>query len=152
MPFDWGRSAGDGGPGSTRSMALFTVACVDYAIDAARVRHLFPAGREAGRSIAFDGATFPVINLRSIFRLPAGPRTGRVLLMDDGAGRTAALVVDAVGRPARLDQRALTALPPLFRGQERVHFEGLALLDDRVVVVIAPRGLLARAWPRQVAV
>jgi len=116
------------------------------------VRHLFPAGREAGRSIAFDGATFPVIELRSIFRLPAGPRTGRVLLMDDGAGRTAALVVDAVGAPARLDQRALTALPPVFRGQERVHFEGLALLDDRVVVVIAPRGLLARAWPRQVAV
>ena len=57
-----------------------------------------------------------------------------------------------VGAPARLDQRALTALPPVFRGQERVHFEGLALLDDRVVVVIAPRGLLARAWPRQVAV
>src|SRR5437899_5574066 len=106
VPFDWGRSAGDGGPGSTRSVALFTVACVDYAIDAARVRHLFPAGREAGRSIAFDGATFPVIDLRSIFRLPAGPGTGRVLLIDDGAGRTAALGGGGGGRPAPLDPRS----------------------------------------------
>jgi len=152
VPSSWGRGGGDGGLGITRSVALFTVACVDYAIDAARVRHLVPPGREAGRSIVFEGVSFPVIDLRSVFRLPAGPRTGRMLLMDDGAGRTAALMVDAVGAPVRLDERTFTALPPVFRGQERIRFEALAVLDDRIVVVIAPRGLLADARPRQVAV
>ena len=152
MPFNWGRGGDNGGPGTTRNVALFTVACVDYAIDAARVRHLLPPGREVGRSIVFEGSTFPVIDLRSVFRLPAGPRTGRVLLMDDGMGRNAALMVDAMGMPARLDERTLTALPAVFRGQERVRFEALAVVDGRVVVVIAPRGLLVDVRPRQVAV
>src|SRR6059036_1591242 len=139
VPFSWGRGGGDGRAETARSVALFTVACVEYAIDAARVRHLVPAGREPGRSIVFEGSTYPLIALRAVFRLPAGPRTGRVLLMDDGAGRTAALMVDGVGTMARLEQRALTALPPVFRGHERVRFEALALLEDRVVIVIAPR-------------
>jgi len=152
VPFNWGRGGDNGGPGTTRNVALFTVACVDYAIDAARVRHLVPPGREVGRSIVFEGSTFPVIDLRSVFRLSAGPRTGRVLLMDDGTGRNAALMVDAVGMAVRLDERTLTALPAVFRGQERVRFEALAVVDDRIVVVIAPRGLLADARPRQVAV
>jgi len=75
-----------------------------------------------------------------------------VLLMDDGMGRNAALMVDAMGKPARLDERTLTALPAVFRGQERVRFEALAVVDGRVVVVIAPRGLLVDVRPRQVAV
>src|SRR5215470_11591859 len=70
VPFSWGRGGDNGGPGTTRNVALFTVACVDYAIDAARVRHLVPTGREVGRSIVFEGSSFPVIDLRSVFRLP----------------------------------------------------------------------------------
>src|SRR5262249_26507166 len=123
-PFDWGRSGDNGGPKITRNVALFTVACVDYAIDAARVRHLLPPGREVGRSIVFEGSTFPVIDLRSVFRLPAGPRTGRVLLMDDGMGRNAALMVDAMGMPARLDERTLTALPAGVPGAGGGRFSG----------------------------
>jgi chemotaxis signal transduction protein len=152
VPFNWGRSADDGGPGRTRTVALFTVACVDYAIDAARVRHLVPPGREVGGSIVFEGSSFPLIDLRSIFRLPSVPRTGRVLLIDDGAARNAALMVDAVGTPVRLDERTIMPLPAVFRGQERARFEALAVVDDRIVVVVAPRGLLADARPRQVAV
>jgi len=152
VPFSWGRGDGESRAGTGRSVVLFTVAGVEYAIDAARVRHLVPASREAGRSIVFEGATYPLIDLRALFRLPAAPRTGRAVLVDDGAGRRAALMVDAVGTPARLGERALTALPPVFRGHERVRFEALALLDDRIVVVVAPRGLLADAGPARVAV
>ena len=146
VPFSWG-----GGSTSSRSLILFTVGGVDYAIDAPRVRHLVPAGRETGRPIVFEGATYPLLDLRTLFRLPAAPRPGRVLLVDDEAGRTAALMVDAVGPLAKLDG-AHTPLPALFRGHERVRFEALALLDDRVVVVIHPRGLLRDAWPTRVAV
>src|SRR2546425_10496673 len=138
VPFSWGRGGGDGRAETARSVALFTVACGEYAIAAARVRHLVPAGREPRRSIVFEGATYPLIALRAVFRLRAGPRPGRVRPMDDGAGRTAALMVDGVGTMARLEQRALTALPPVFRGHERVRFEALALLEDRIVIVIAP--------------
>lgn len=152
MPFSWGRGGGEGPVASARSVALFTVSGVEYAIDAARVRHLMPTGRETGRAVVFEGATYPLIDLRALFRLPAPPRVGRVLLVDDGAGRTAALMVDVVGTLARLEERALTPLSPVFRGHERVRFEALAVLDDRIVVVVAVRGLLADAWSMRVAV
>ncbi len=150
MPFDRKRS--ESAAASPRRFVLFTVSGVDYVIDAACVRHLVPAGRETGRPVLFEGSTYPPIELRALFRLPAAPRPGRVLLVDDGAGRLAALMVDVVGPLVRLEERALTPLPAVFRGHERARFAALALLDDRIVVVIAPRGLLTDARRTQVAV
>ena len=154
MPFNLGRgsSNGNGARTSTRSVALFTVGGVDYAIDAERVRHLVPAGRETGQAVVFEGVTYRLIDLRTLFRLPAIPRAGRVLLVDDGGSRTGALVADNIATLACLEERALTPLPPVFRGHERVRFEALAVLEDRIVVVVAARGLQADAWPTRVAV
>jgi len=152
VPSSRGRGEGERPVGSGRSVVLFTVAGVEYAIDAGRVRHLVPAGRETGRSVVFEGANYPPVDLRALFRLPAAPRTGRALLVDDGAGRTASLMVDAAGTLARLEERAVTPLPVVFRGRERRRFEALTLLDDRIVVVVSPRGLLADAGPTRVAV
>src|SRR2546427_7894051 len=51
---------------------------------------------------------------------------------------------------SRLEERAVTPLPVVFRGRERRRFEALTLLDDRIVVVVSPRGLLADAGPTRV--
>lgn len=129
---------------TARRCVLFSVADVAYAVDAHRVRHLLPMVEDAGAPVVFDRAQYPIIDLHAFFRGPAAARPDRVMLIADD-DRRGALLVDGVLSLARLEERAIQPLPPVFAGREREWIEGVAKLDGRIVVVVSVTGLLRAA-------
>lgn len=116
---------------------------VDYAVDGRRIRHLTPGPVDQPGEIVFDGVSYPPVDLRELFGLPpAAPGHGRVVLVEDGGGRRAALYVDAVRDLARLDGGDCTPLPWVYAGRERRWFQGLATSEGRLVLLLSLDGLL----------
>ncbi len=96
-------------------------------IELNKVRHTIQRGRQA----------VYVVHGGTLFGLPPS-RASLVFLM---RGTRTALLVDAIERMAAISR--LFALPQAFCGEERAWYRGLAVIDDSVVPVVNPDGLLS---------
>ncbi len=91
-----------------------------------KVRHTLERGRR----------TYYVVNAGIHFGLPVTRPTLVLILRQFRA----ALLVDRIDRMA--DIPAVHPLPLAFKGEERRWYRGLAYLDDSVIPVVEPTGLL----------
>jgi hypothetical protein len=164
------------GPAAEPAAARFALVAVDgveYAVDATWVRRSLPAPDLLPAAIAHGAATFPVIDLRQLFGLPAAPGarlpatagTGpeRLILLveqplvEDDSGQAvnrAALVVDDLLGIEPLAPGTAAPLPAVYRGPERRWFRGLVpRTGGQVTVLLRLEGLspaagLGRPRPR----
>ena len=130
-------------PGRGRRHVIFALAGVAYAVDAALVRRSLPVPEPPVSEVAVLGQTFPLLDLRTFFRLPPSAEPGRLVLLVQTAGGRAGLIVDDLVRITMLEASAVVPLPGPFRGVERSWFAGLTRLGGRVVVVVSPDALVA---------
>jgi purine-binding chemotaxis protein CheW len=135
-------AAPDGRPGPARRHVVFALGGIEHAVPAQQVRHSLPADGEVGRELDFLGQTYPVVDLRSLFRLPGPPASTRLILLVEGDGVRAALVVDRLVDLVLLEAAAIVPLPPVFAGVERRWFTGLARLGPRILLVLRVEGIL----------
>lgn len=130
---------------------LFRIASQPFAISAAAVQEIRSTDNLTGDASEISRAglnkvrhtirrarrTVYVVDGGILFGL-APSRVTLVLVMQ--RARTA-LLVDAIERMAAISR--LFVLPQAFRGEERLWYRGLALIDDNVVPVVSPEGLLS---------
>jgi hypothetical protein len=127
-----------------RRHVIFALAGVAYAVDAAVVRRSLPVPEPLAPEVAFLGQPYPLVDLRTFFRLPPSGDPGRlVLLVQTPGGRRAGLIVDDLVQIVALEPSAIGPLPAPFRGAERRWFPGLTRLGSRVVVVVSPDAIAA---------
>jgi len=125
-----------------RRHVVFALAGVEYAVDASQVRRSLPAPVAPSAELVFLGQTYPLVDLRALFRLTPSADAGRLVLLVQGESGRAGLVVDALVELTVLDEAAAVPLPAVFRGVERRWFGGLARLGTRVVVVLRADAIL----------
>lgn len=125
----------------TTRFVLFSVGDVEYAVEATAVRRFLPAGDAAGGAAVFGGNTYPLVDLRARFRMPAAG-AARPMLLVEGRRGGAGVLVDAVLNVVQVQTDAIVELPETFAGAERRWFRGLARLGDRVLVIVDVEGLL----------
>jgi chemotaxis protein histidine kinase CheA len=130
-------------PGRSRRHVIFALAGVAYAVDAALVRRSLPVPEPLAPEVAFLGQSFPLVDLRTLFRLPPSADPGRLVLLVQTAGGRAGLIVDDLVQLVGLAESEIGPLPRPFRGVERSWFTGLARLGSRVVVVLSPEAVVA---------
>lgn len=132
------------GPGriAGRRHIVFTLAGVEYGVEARHVRRSMPAASLVGPEIAFLGQAYPVLDLRELFGHGPAPVTGRLLLLVETASGRAALLVDELVDLLVIEDAAVTPLPPVFTGGRRLWIEGVARLGSRIVVVVSLESLL----------
>jgi chemotaxis protein histidine kinase CheA len=123
-------------PTGGRRHAIVAVDGVEYAVDASRVRRSLPAPTTPSPDLVFLGQTYPLVDLRALFRRASPADADRVVLLVHGETDRAGLVVDALVELTALDDAAVVPLPAVFRGVERRWFGGLARIGGRVVVVL----------------
>jgi chemotaxis signal transduction protein len=116
---------------------------VQFAIPAERVRHSIPAREASGVAVVFLRHVYPLVDLRSLFRVAGDTPTDRLVLLLEAEERRAGVIVDHLTDLLLLDETTTVELPPVFRGVERRWFSGLARVGERIVVVVRPDGLLA---------
>ena len=129
-------------PAAGRRHVVFTLADIEYGIDARQVRRSMPAPSTLGPEVVFLGQAYPVMDLRVLFGHPPGTTPGRLILLVEGGSGRAGLVVDALVDLLLIESAALAPLPEIFAGAERQWLEGLARLGSRVVVVLRLDGIL----------
>lgn len=135
---------------STRRHAVFSLSGVDYAIEADHVRHFATVPGNHGDEVLWLGTSYPLRDLRALFRLPPAPAGRQFVLIVESDGATAGLLVDAVVGLTVVDDAVVMPLPSIFRGMEREWFRGVARLGDRIVVLVRVAGIL-RSRPSVVA-
>jgi purine-binding chemotaxis protein CheW len=128
-------------PAGSRRHVVFWVGEVEYAIEARGVRRILPIPPDPGPEVVVMGQHHPLVDLRVLFRLPPAPGA-RVVLLVEGAGGRAGLVVDRLAAPAPIDEATLVPLPALFRGIEQRWIGGLARIERRVIVVLVVDAVL----------
>lgn len=144
-------------PAAGRRHVVFTLADVEYGIDARQVRRSVPVPSIPGPEVVFLGQAYPVVDLRGLFGHPPTATPGRLILLVEGESGRAGLVVDALVDLLLIEDPALAPLPELFGGVERQWLEGLARLGSRVVVVLrldailGAQAVLPPTLPRGVA-
>ena len=77
-----------------RRHVIFALAGVAYAVDAAVVRRSLPVPEPLTPDVAFLGQPYPLVDLRTFFRLPPSADPGRLVLLVQTAGGRAGLIVD----------------------------------------------------------
>jgi chemotaxis signal transduction protein len=122
---------------------IFALAGVAYAVDAAVVRRSLPVPEPLASEVSFLGQPYPVVDLRTFFRLPPSADPGRLILLVQTAGGRAALIVDDLVQIVALEPSAVGPLPAPFRGAERRWFPGVTRLGSRVVVVVSTDAIVA---------
>ncbi len=130
---------------------LFRIASQPFAVSASAVQEIRSTDNLAGGTIEISRTglnkvrhtiqrgprTMYVVHGGTLFGLPP-TRATLVFLM---RGTRTALLVDAIERMAAISR--LFALPQAFCGEERAWYRGLAVIDDSVVPVVKPEGLLS---------
>jgi chemotaxis protein histidine kinase CheA len=122
---------------------IFALAGVAYAVDAVLVRRSLPVPEPLVPEVGFLGHAYPLVDLRTLFRLPPSADPGRLVLLVETAGGRAGLIVDDLVQIMGLEESAIGPLPMTFRGVERRWFSGLARLGSRVLVVVSPDALVS---------
>jgi chemotaxis signal transduction protein len=132
------------------TVVLFIVANQMFAVAADSVHEIRSTDSIAGAANEIDnpelpkvrhtldrsGRTYYVVNAGMHFGLPVS-RPALVLILRQFR---AALLVDRIDRMAEIP--GVYPLPLAFTGDERRWYRGLAYLDDSVIPVIEPKGLL----------
>ena len=114
---------------------LFSVHGIPYALEAARVKHVLRDEGGAGAEIVYLDQPYP----------------GRVALLVAGAGRSGALLADAVMNLTALPASAIHPLPEGYDAPERRWLRGFARLEDRNVPLFDVEALLASRLERRQA-
>jgi hypothetical protein len=122
---------------------IFALAGVAYAVDAAVVRRSLPVPDPLTPEVSFLGQPYPLVDLRTFFRLPPSADPGRLVLLVQTAGGRAGLIVDDLVQIVALEPSAIGPLPAPFRGAERRWFPGLTRQGARVVVLLSPDAIVA---------
>ena len=130
---------------------LFHIGSQPFAVSAAAIQEIRSTDNLAGgtveisrtglkkvrHTIQLGQRTVYVVHGGTLFGLPAS-RATLVFLMRE---TRAALLVDGIERMAAISR--LFSLPQAFCGEERAWYRGLAVIDDGVVPVVKPDGLLS---------
>ncbi|MGQ9497840.1 MAG: chemotaxis protein CheW [Desulfotomaculales bacterium] len=87
--------------------------------------------------INLRGRIIPVIDLRKRFGMPAAERTraSRIVIVEMG-GTTVGMVVDAVLEVLRIPASSIEPPPPVIHGIEAAYLRGIALWDDRLIILL----------------
>ena len=125
---------------------LFSVAGTTYALPSNRVAHvemIEDITRVPNAAPFVDGVVFsrgqvvPVLNLRARFGFEKAPYDLRTrLLVVQGSGRVAGLVVDSAREFAPIDAQAIRPPHDAIGGLSGRYLEGIATLGDRIVLVL----------------
>jgi CheW-like domain len=135
-----------GSPSSARRYAVVELGGVEYAVPAQQVRHSLPDQGEVGREIRFLEQVYPVVTLRRLFRLPGPEPSSRLIVLVETDRLRMALAVDRLVDVVLLDDAVVVPLPPVFAGEERRWFAGLARVGPRILALLRLEGLVtARA-------
>jgi chemotaxis protein histidine kinase CheA len=126
-----------------RRHVVFSLAGVPYLLDAAQVRRSLPVPASGAAEVLFHGQSYPLVDLRTLFRLPEPTAGGRLVLLVQGTSARAGLVVDELLELAVIDETVVVPLPAPFQGVERRWFAGLVCLGSRVLVLLRPEAILA---------
>ncbi len=96
--------------------------------------------------INLRGKVIPVINLRKKFAFDDKPAddTSRIIIMEL-EGITNGLVVDSVSEVLRVPASRIEAAPPMSSDMSSKFIEGLANLDDRLIIIIDINKLMGEA-------
>ncbi len=141
MPLE-SRAAGiPDGLSPARRYLVFSVADTAYAVEVSRVKRSEPLSG-AEEALVVHDRSYPILDARAAFGLPAFSGAGRMLLAVEGERRRAALIVDRILGLQSLGGQAALPLPPLLDGVEREWFEGVAVLDGGIVVLLRVDALL----------
>jgi chemotaxis protein histidine kinase CheA len=126
-----------------RRHVVFGLAGVPYLLDASQVRRSLPAPASGAAEVLFLGQSYPLVDLRALFRLPESTACGRMVLLVQGTSGRAGLVVDELLELAIIDETVVVPLPAPFQGVERRWFAGLVGLGGRVLVLLRLEAILA---------
>ncbi|HAG07727.1 MAG: Chemotaxis signal transduction protein [Clostridia bacterium 62_21] len=87
--------------------------------------------------INLRGRIIPVIDLRKRFGMPATEHTraSRIVIVEMG-GTTVGMVVDAVLEVLRIPASSIEPPPPVIHGIEAAYLRGIALWDDRLIILL----------------
>jgi purine-binding chemotaxis protein CheW len=133
-----------------RQYLTFELAGQDYGVDILRVQEIKGWERPTRLPhspphiqgvINLRGAVVPIIDLRCRFGLPESPQTHAtvVIVVRVEAARgelTAGLVVDAVCEVCSLDSEQLRAAPGMDTGVDAQFVRGLAMVGERMLVLL----------------
>ncbi len=94
--------------------------------------------------IDYQQRVVPVIDLRRRFELPSVPPASETrILIFSADGEWIGAVADAVVEVTALDEGAITAPPPIFRGLAAEYLRGLVRRSDRLVILLDVSRLLS---------
>jgi hypothetical protein len=130
------------GPGAARRYAVVELGGVEYGVPAQQVRHSLPDRGEVGREIRFLDQVYPVVNLRRLFRLPGSDPSSRLIVLVETDRLRMALAVDRLVDVVVVDDGDVVPLPPVFGGEERRWFSGLARVGPRILALLRLEGLV----------
>jgi chemotaxis signal transduction protein len=138
-------------PLRVEQVILFRIAGQPFAVSAAAVQEIRSTDnlargavevsraelKKVSHTIRRDKRTVYVVHGGALFGLPPARATLLFLMR----GTRTALLVDGIERMTAISR--LFALPQAFCGDERLWYRGMALIDDTIVPVVNPHGLLS---------
>lgn len=131
---------------STIQFVGFRLADVDYAFEIRRIQEIIllrPITRVPQLPAWIDGlinlrgSVIPVVNLRRRFALPERPNDDetRIIVLNVGS-KTVGVVVDGVSRVMKIQPDQIQAPPVTIDAIERAALQGVARLEDRLIVIL----------------
>jgi chemotaxis signal transduction protein len=135
---------------TTEQVVVFSIGEFTFAISAAAVQEIRNTDSLGGmvmdlesivvpkvrHMIERDARSYFVVSGYDHFHLPTSRPTTLLIL----SKTPTAVLVDRIEEMAEM--RAIVALPRSFRGDERVWYRGLTILEGKVVPVVDPKGFL----------
>ncbi len=90
------------------------------------------------------GSIIPIVNLRTLFGLPAKPNDAdtRTIVVNVG-DRTIGCLVDSVTQVVRIDQEAIRSAPETVTGQGASYIAGFARVQEQLIVLLEINELLS---------
>lgn len=129
---------------ATVRFLIVTVGGTHFALHADRVQGLLTVEEAASaESLTEQGVTYASIDLATRLQLPAdadGLET-RVVLLSNGNSRGNIRVAQVHGLK-ELDQSQVLPLPRHFQGEEQTWYQGIALFEESVAMVLNPAWLM----------
>lgn len=131
----------------------FRLADVDYAFEIRRIQEIIllrPITRVPQLPAWIDGlinlrgSVIPVVSLRRRFALPERPNDDetRIIVLNVGT-KTVGVVVDGVSRVMKIQPDQIQPPPVTIDAIERAALQGVARLDDRLIVILDVDKLLS---------
>lgn len=102
--------------------------------------------------INLRGTVIPVLDLRKRFGLPTREATGdsRIIIVQVG-DVTFGMIVDAVHEVLRISSSAIEPAPAMVGGVDAAYLHGIALLDERLIILLNQDRILYSHETKQLA-